>query len=396
MSKVLHTAFTAIVLLCSFICPGQDKRAQYPALLTNSYFGVDLGYIDYRFSQKQLEPGFTSSSIHIPHAAVRVLFGHQVNKYLSAELSYTRPVAFVEYRNVNGSNEYEVGMNVTGLSLKPQLPISKNVSLNAEAGIALITRGGFIVVDRPGVKDASYAGLLLGGGLKYQLNSNWEFSLNSLWASSSDKLNQPASFFASAGFNYVMRPLPKETVERNADTGHVFPKHSIGIAFTTGGLGYGINNFVSKDAHIFWGGAARVKRGFSINYRSNLFHTRKVFSFDWGAGAGWWKSGDETFYTLSIYPAFRFTFTRTKPLDLYFDYSFAGPSFISRSTIDGKDMGGKFTFQDFMGIGILAGKKRNLEAGIKIAHYSNGNIFSQNNGVMIPLTFGLGYTWNKN
>jgi hypothetical protein len=49
-----------------------------------------------------------------------------------------------------------------------------------------------------------------------------------------------------------------------------------------------------------------------------------------------------------------------------------------------------------MGIGILAGKKRNLEAGIKIAHYSNGNIFPQNNGVMIPLTFGLGYTWNKN
>jgi hypothetical protein len=391
MSKVLHTAF---LLLCSFISPAQDKRAQYPALLTNSYFGVDLGYIDYRFSQKQLEPGFTSPSVHIPHAGVRVLFGHQFNKYLSTELSYMRPVAFVEYRNVNSSgNEYEVGMNVAGLSLKPRLPISKNFSLNAEAGIVLITRGGFIVVDRPGVKDVSYAGLLLGAGLKYQLNSKWELSLNSLWASSSDKKNQPATFFAGAGFNYVMRSLPKEIVDRNTNTGYIFPRHSIGIAFTTGTLGYGINNFVSKDAHIFWGGAARVRQGFSVNYRSNLFHTRKVFSFDWGAGAGRWKSGNETFYTLSIYPAFRFTFARTKPLDLYFDYSFAGPSFISRSTIDTKDMGGKFTFQDFMGIGVLAGRKRNLEAGIRIAHYSNGNIFPQNNGVMVPLTFGLSYCY---
>ncbi|HET6995270.1 MAG TPA: acyloxyacyl hydrolase, partial [Chitinophagaceae bacterium] len=380
MSKVLHTTFTAILLLYSFISPAQDKRAQYPALLTNSYFGVDIGYIDYRFSQKQLEPGYTASSVRIPHAAVSVFFGHQFNKYLSAQLSYMRPVAFVEYMNVNGGgHNYEVGMNVAGLSLKPCLPISKNVSLNGEAGIALITRGGFIVVDRPGVKDASYAGLLLGAGLKYQLNSKWELSINSLWASSSDKLRQPSTFFASAGFNYVMRSLPKEIVAKNADTGHVFPRHSIGLAFTTSALGYGINNFVSKDAHIFWGGAARVRQGFSINYRSNLFHTRKVFSLDWGAGVAWWKSnpGNETFYTLSIYPAFRFTFARTKPLDIYFDYSFAGPSFISRTTIEGKDMGGKFTFQDFMGIGIVAGRQRNLEAGIRIAHYSNGNIFPQ-------------------
>jgi hypothetical protein len=29
--------------------------------------------------------------------------------------------------------------------------------------------------------------------------------------------------------------------------------------------------------------------------------------------------------------------------------------------------------------------------GVKINHYSNGNIFTQNAGVKIPLTFSVGY-----
>jgi hypothetical protein len=53
--------------------------------------------------------------------------------------------------------------------------------------------------------------------------------------------------------------------------------------------------------------------------------------------------------------------------------------------------GKHFTFHDFMGIGTYAGLKRNIYAGLRIAHYSNGNIFPQNDGVMIPLTFNLGY-----
>jgi len=47
-----------------------------------------------------------------------------------------------------------------------------------------------------------------------------------------------------------------------------------------------------------------------------------------------------------------------------------------------------------MGIGMFTGKKKNLNAGLRIAHFSNGNIFSENNGVKVPLTFSLGYVLN--
>ena len=75
---------------------------------------------------------------------------------------------------------------------------------------------------------------------------------------------------------------------------------------------------------------------------------------------------------------------------MYFVYSLAGPTYISKVVLDGLDTGRHFTFQDFMGIGWFAGANRNLNFGIKINHFSNGNIFTQNAGVKIPLTFSVG------
>jgi hypothetical protein len=71
-------------------------------------------------------------------------------------------------------------------------------------------------------------------------------------------------------------------------------------------------------------------------------------------------------------------------------YSVAGPTFISHTEIDGNATGKHFTFQDMMGVGLFAGKKRQLNAEINIGHYSNGNLFPENAGVKIPLTFNIG------
>ena len=100
-----------------------------------------------------------------------------------------------------------------------------------------------------------------------------------------------------------------------------------------------------------------------------------------------------SFTTLSAFPLFRFTPLRLRALDAYLDYSLAGPTLISRSAIDGQDTGRKFTFQDFMGIGVYVGSGRHVNVEVRIGHYSNGNLFPQNAGVSIPLTFNLGYAF---
>ena len=40
--------------------------------------------------------------------------------------------------------------------------------------------------------------------------------------------------------------------------------------------------------------------------------------------------------------------------DIYFNYSLAGPTFISKTTIDTNETGKQFTFRDFMGVGTSA------------------------------------------
>src|SRR5258705_10561181 len=374
--------------------PG-EKRIQCPGALKKAFFGINIGYISYPFSSAQLEPGFTTESVNIPHIAPRlVLYGHPFNKYLSAQISYMRPVDWVIYKNINGDQKtHSVWMNIAGFTLATQVPIHKKFSLFAEAGPGFITRKGFDMNGIPVIRDATYTSLLAGAALQYHINKKWDLQISATWSPKHAKDKQPHTVFYSTGFNYHLKELSKEKVESNIKSGYYFPKQLIQVGYTTNATGYGVNNFFSKKIPVFWGGVARVKQGVSLNYQRNIFHARKVFSFDWGAGIGYWKSEKKSdeFFTLSLYPVLRFMAIRSKKADLFFEYAVAGPSFISKKIIDNENTGQPFTFQDFMGIGFFAGSKKNWNAGIRIVHFSNGNIFPQNAGVKVPLTFSLGY-----
>ena len=376
----------------------QDNRAQYPRFLSNSYIGLNMGYINYPFSSIQLEPGFQARSIRVPHLALQVLLlGHHFNKYFSAQISYMRPINWVEYDNINGFGyKHYVWMNIAGFTLRSRLPITKRFSVYGEGGLSILTRKGFKWGDQAVVKDANYASALLGGGLQYRLTANWDLKLSGAYSPPNRKLKQPHMVFYSTGFNYNMRPLPERKVSRNSDPRYMFPAQLIQLGYSTNRYTYGANDFVSKGTiPIFWGGEAEVAMGLSIHYQRNIFHGRKLFSLDWGTSFSFWQSKikKDRFYTISVFPLFRFTFLRTNPADLYFYYSVAGPTFISKTTIDDINTGKHFTFQDLMGIGTFAGKDRNINAEVRIGHYSNGNIFPYNEGVKIPLTFNVGYTF---
>jgi Lipid A 3-O-deacylase (PagL)/Outer membrane protein beta-barrel domain len=375
------------------------RRMQYPPGLLNSNFGVSIGYLHYNFTAKQLEPGFSVSSVNVPPIGVRVnLIGHRFNKYLSANIHYMRPVGWVKYKNVNGDNEeHSVWMNIAGLTLQSQLPLSKKVSLYGEAGLGIITRKGFKINNVWAVKNAGYATGFFETGFRYHVNPRWDLLASLSYSPANGNEKQPATYFYSIGFTNNMRPLSKEKLEAKRKAGYKFPRNTIQIGIAPGGIGYGVNNFVSKDSPIpfFWGGDAEVRSGVALHYHRNIFHARKVFSFDWGVSASFWKSRLEKadFFTLSVFPVLRFNVIHTQPADFYFYYSIAGPSYISKIIIDGANTGRHFTFQDLLGIGSFIGKNRKINTEIKIGHYSNGNIYPYNDGVKVPLTFCVGYTF---
>ena len=157
-----------------------------------------------------------------------------------------------------------------------------------------------------------------------------------------------------------------------------------------------MNDFVSRKVPIFWGGHAKVDFGIAPHYERNVFHTRKVFGLDVGASAGFYKTrqNNDRFYTLSVYPLLPIhipartrsptcispTRSRARPTSRRSCSMISIPAAISRSRISWGSDGSP-------------GRSRNLNIGVKINHYSNGNIFTQNAGVKIPLTFSLGYAF---
>ena len=312
-------------------------------------------------------------------------------------MNYMRPVLWVRYHDINGAPyDLPVYMNFATIVGRPILPINKKFSIKGELGMAIVTRSGFDIDKVQVLNDANYVSASFGAGVFYHLNPKWELALQASFSPQNKNENQPATAFYSAGFKFNMHPLPQEVVEKNASGGYVFPHQMIQLGYSTNSLGYGTNKFVSKGAiPIFWGGDVQVESGFQLQYQRNIFHTKKIFSLDWGANVSYWKSNKERsdFYTISLFPLFRFTLIRSKPVDFYLNYSVAGPSYISRIEIDSLEIGKRFTFQDFMGIGSYIGKNRRVNVEVRIAHYSNGNLFPKNEGVMIPLTFNLGWTW---
>ena len=377
--------------------PQPDNRTQYPAPLINSYFSIDVGAISYPFSERQLDPTFRAASIRTPHPAARIaLFGHEFNRYLSAQLTYMRPARYVTYTNINGDGRpHHVWTHFGGLTAKLSLPIARRTSIYGEAGLGITTRDGFN--DSPGVpvvRSAQYASWLAGAGLDRRVSRSVDLTAGVTFSPGRPRDAEPHAVLISGGFRATMRRVPEDKVEANRRSGYAFPANLVQIEYSTG-FGYAINTFLSDRVPVFWGGLVKVDRGVAAHYDRNVFHTRKRFALDVGGSASWWRSRNdrEAFATLSVYPLFRFMLVRTARADVYACYSLAGPTLISRQILDGLDTGRHFTFQDFIGAGAYIGRHRNIVVGVKINHYSNGNIFTTNAGVKVPVTFTAGYAF---
>ena len=375
-----------------------DGRVQYPNGLANSFVTLNVGAIHYGFSGEQLEAGHHVASVETPHAAARVvLFGHHFGKYVSVQGSYMRPIKYVRYRGLDGTDAtHTVWMHYGMVSALGRLPLSPRFAVFGEGGFAITNRGGFELDTGTGLKDAHFTSPLLGGGVEYALNPRVDLVVGASMIPARSADNNPATIFTSAGIRYTMRPLPPERVAETVAAGYTFPERLVQVGFASDVFGFSANNFFNKTVPIFWGGDVKVAHSLvSLQFERNLFHTKKVFALDLGVSYSEWKSRNDNngFRTLSLFPVLRFTVLHTKPSDFYVSFSQAGPTYISRVVLDGLSTGSHFTFQDFMAVGVFMGPSRRFNLEFNLNHYSNGNLMAENAGVMVPLALKLGYAF---
>ncbi len=398
-----------VLLLLSLTNQAQEKQerilTEFSPFLSKAYYNFNLGGIFSAFSDRNLQPGYFSETRQPNRFSGRFLLGYKFKEDLALQFGVMRPASWYNYLNVNGEvNEKSVWINLWSLSLKKDFKIADRLAIYAETGIGNLTRVGFSVGEETVYEDAHYATFVSGLGFDYTLGHRWDLLLNGTYLPEYKKHNQPSIFQLSLGLQYNLRQIPREEAEAKLKQGYFFPKRFIQLGYGTGGIGFFTNEFFSMQAQLgnfdsfglpmFWLGESKAAHTFAVTYQQTAYHGKKLFSLDWGVSITGFQTEEfnTNVYAFSVFPVMRFYVWRRKPFDFYLNYSVIGPTLLTEANIDDLETGPRLTYQDFMGAGMFVGRKRNLNFEIRIMHYSNGNIFTENEGVAIPIVFTIGKT----
>ncbi|WP_231874610.1 acyloxyacyl hydrolase [Polaribacter atrinae] len=385
----------------------KNLKTQPSKFLSNFYYSVNFGGIFYPFSNDNLIEGYKTETFSRNYFSGKLGFGYKIDKNLALQFGVIRPASWFKYDNVNNIGYYRsVWINAWYLSLKKNINLTKKLSFFGELGAANVTRSGFSIEDKVIYDDAHFGSLLYGFGFNYQLNDRWKLALNGTFFPKSDKHNQPSISQTSVGFEYHIQKIPDAlALEYENDERYFFPKNILQVSYGTSKIGFGANkffgmslkvgNFESFGIPVFWVGDVKAENSFSITYQRLAFRTQKLFSLDWGVSVTAFntEATNTNVFAFSIFPTMRFYLMRRDDFDMYTNYSLIGPTYLTKSNIDNLETGPKITYQDTMGLGVFFGEKRAYNAELRIMHYSNGNIFTKNSGVAIPIQFTIGKTF---
>lgn len=404
--KKLFVLIAVLFFSSDFYSQEKQQKTKFTNFLANSYYSLNFGGIFYPFSNDNLIEGYQTETFSRNWFSGRLLLGHKLSEEVSVQFGTMRPASWFKYDNVNNIGyERSVWINAWSLSLKKDVKLQEKTSFYVEAGVANLTRFGFAINDKVIYDDTHYASLIYGFGFQYRLSKKWRLSANGTFLPKSTKYNQPSISQASLGFEYHLQQVDDKTADKNATNEYFFPTNIFQVSYGTGEIGFGFNQFFgmslpvgdfeSFGIPIFWVGEVKAQHAISLTYQRLIYRSEKIFSLDWGVSATYFQSreGKTDVFAFSIFPVLRFYLMRKKEYDFYANYSIIGPAFISKADIDGFKSGPKTTFQDTMGFGVFFGEKRKYNIELRIMHYSNGNIFTRNDGVAIPLQLTLGKTF---
>lgn len=152
-----------------------------------------------------------------------------------------------------------------------------------------------------------------------------------------------------------------------------------------------------------WGTGVQYGEGqhnsqFAVDYEFYQFRRSPRSGFSLGVGytrlttdAATHKSID----VFSIYPQLTLWPVSPSLQDTYFFVRALGPSYMSANRLGSRQQDNHFTFQAQVGVGYrkqLAGS-RSMRFQISWKHFSNANLFADNDGIDIPFVLTLGFSY---
>lgn len=112
------------------------------------------------------------------------------------------------------------------------------------------------------------------------------------------------------------------------------------------------------------------------------------------------SGGNHVLHAVSVYPQLQLTpvdktrFTRFLPegAEPYFLVRFLAPSYMSERSLGNRQQENHFTFQAGFGVGfrIAGGSGRDQHLTLMWKHFSNANLYDENDGIDVPLVLSFG------
>ena len=372
-----------------------DDRSQLPAALDQAYFGLGADYTDFPYANNNLLHGIRATSFTNPTFGLNVFLGKFFNPYIAGEISLMRPIKW-SYANgiTSPSSRNSIWISVFGVTARPTLPLNNRLSIYGIGGLGLISRHGFSINQTVAIPSKVVPTFLTGGGLTYAITPAWHFDGGIRYTVAQPQEQQPNTVYAYAGFYYLFH---KVDLPKYYNTHYIFQRNEIQVGgFSTSVFNPGVNKYFTVGyLPIFWSGDLKTRNGGWVMYERNVFHTHKRFSLDVGTSISSYHTAvnNTSFQAFSVFPQIRVWLVRAQSADVYFVYSIAGPTYLTRDNMDNVYLGGHFSFQDTLGFGVFLGIEKHVNLDCRIGHYSNGNTLPINPGVEVPLVVSLGYAF---
>ncbi len=126
-----------------------------------------------------------------------------------------------------------------------------------------------------------------------------------------------------------------------------------------------------------------VLLSYRVSTRSMSFWLPSTLDF----AAGWLERGSDTASFVSFGPSYRMRLNKSN-LGRWFTEFGVHPTYVSKTQIGGKPLGGKFFFTSYLGLGAYLDRQRKTSLLLRYQHTSNAGLSNVNPGVdMLGLAF---------
>ncbi len=143
----------------------------------------------------------------------------------------------------------------------------------------------------------------------------------------------------------------------------------------------------------------------SLGIDVNFFQYQRSVRQELSIGAGYTYinsngAGNSDLHAFSVYPQLRLSPVDTSKFkkflpqraEPYFLVRFLGPSYISENSLGKRQQANHFSFQASVGVGFKIPGRSGKDAHFTLSwkHFSNANLFDDNDGIDVPLVLSIG------